>query len=538
MSELEPTPANNEGIKVFKPDGDVLRRFIACDKHVQLIMGPWGSGKTAACCVGKIWKTAIEQAKDINGKRRTRWFIVRNTYSDLKNTTLATWKEWFPERWPEGHPYAGEIAFGEITMSRPFRQMINVGDVELEVLFLALDDEDDRKKLLSLECTGIYFNEFREILKGIFDDATGRTGRFPSQKDRPSHLTQNEWPTWHGVIGDTNAPSEDHWFPIMNGDVPFPDHFTEEDIEEHKMPDTWEFFIQPPGMLRVFDEEGKFEKYVPNPEAENTMYHTGGYYENMIKGKKPSWVAINILNEYGKLVEGKPVFETFREDYHVSKGKLEPENGAIVYVGIDFGRTPAAIFAQCIGGQYRILHELMGYNMGADRFAPLLKRDMARFFPGCSFALYGDPAGDDEGQADDNTPYRVFRANGLKILPAYQNNKLNIRLESVEHALGRFNDYNTGPGFLISNHCKTIIAAMNGGYQYKRIKASGSSRYSDVPFKNNYSHPADALQYMLLGAGEGKALLNNENSGKKVNTRTESNVNTRRRRRSRGRRSR
>ncbi len=524
----------NQGLSVFRPDGAVLRDFIRCDAHVQLIMGPWGSGKTAGCCVGKIWKYATQQAPDIYGRRRTRWFIVRNTYTDLKNTTLNTWKEWFPERWPENHPAAGQIAFGEITMSRPFRQMISVGDVECEVLFLALDDEEDRKKLLSLECTGFYFNEFREIERGIIDDATGRTGRFPSQKDKPDNVPKEEWPSWHGVIGDTNAPHEEHWFPIMAGDVPMPDHFTEEDIEAHKKPDTWEFFFQPAGMLRVYDDNGKMTGYKSNPLAENRKYLPHNYYENMIKGKKPSWVSINILNEYGKLVEGKPVFETFREDVHVSKEPLPVSEGEVVYVGIDFGRTPAAVFGQCVGGQWRILHELLAYNMGADRFAPLLRKELSARFPGCTFALYGDPAGDEQGQSSDDTPYRIFRANGLRVLPAYQNNKLGLRLGAVESCLGRSNTWNTGPGFLIDPSCKTVIAAMNGGYQCKRIRASGVARYSEVPDKNQYSHPADALQYMLLGAGEGKALLMTAGgSSKPIHKPRTSNANSRRRRRSR-----
>ena len=492
-------------MKTFRPDGAVLKEFIRCDKHVQLIMGPWGSGKTAACCVGKIWKSAVSQEPDINGKRRTRWFVVRNTYTDLRNTTLNTWKDWFPES-----------MYGEMTMQRPFRHHIQIGDVDCEVLFLALDDDEDRKKLLSLECTGVYFNEFREIQRGIIDDATGRTGRFPSQKDRPAHLTAFQWPTWHGVVGDTNAPSEDHWFPIMAGDVPMPDHFTEEDVIHHEKPDTWAFFFQPPAMKRVFDAQGQQTGYEPNPAAENTKHHTGGYYENMIKGKKPSWIAINILNEYGKLVEGKPVFETFREDLHVAKEPLKVIGGAVLYVGIDFGRTPAAVVGQNVGGQYRILAELQAYNMGADRFAPILKRELATKFKGCSYALFGDPAGDDEGQASDDTPFSVFRANGLRVLKAYHNNKLNIRLESVEKVLGKNNDYNTGPALLIDPACKTLVTAMNGGYQYKRVKVSGGARYSEVPDKNQYSHIADAFQYLLLGCGEGRALLSNMSGGSGV----------------------
>ena len=83
----------------------------------------------------------------------------------------------------------------------------------MEVLFLALDRPDDIEKLLSLELTGVWINEAREVAKAIVDGATMRVGRFPSMKDGG--------PTWYGVIADTNAPDEDHWWPIMEGSSRF-----------------------------------------------------------------------------------------------------------------------------------------------------------------------------------------------------------------------------------------------------------------------------------------------------------------------------
>lgn len=505
-------------MRVFRPDGKVLREFVRCRGFVQVIQGPWGSGKTGTCCVGKVWNYATQMAPSKDGIRRSRWFVVRNTYTDLKNTTLKTWKDWFPES-----------VYGPITMSRPFSHHIKIGDVDLEVLFLALDDEDDRKKLLSLECTGIYFNEMREIEKGIIDDATGRVGRFPGIIYKPDDVPKDQWPSWYGVIGDTNAPHEEHWIPIMRGDVPPPDYFTDDDIREHAKPDNWFFFMQPPAMVREYDANNMHVGYKVNPVAENLAYLPNEYYENMIKGKKPSWILVNVLNELGRLVEGKPVFETFREDVHVSKEKLFPVEGQPLYVGIDFGRQPAAVIGQHIRGQWRILHEYMGYDMGADRYAPLLKKELAGKFPGFQYAMFGDPAGDDANQSGDNTPYRIFRAHGMTVLPAYMNNKLSIRLESVEHVLGRNNDDNSGPGLLLDPSCKIMAAALNGGYQFKRLKVSGGARYSDVPDKNKYSHPADAFQYLLLGGGEGRAILNQAAGSRRPIQRQRRNINTRRR---------
>ena len=51
--------------------------------------------------------------------------------------------------------------------------------VELEVMFIALDRPDDLRKLLSLELTGAWINEAREIPKAILDGLTARVGRFP-----------------------------------------------------------------------------------------------------------------------------------------------------------------------------------------------------------------------------------------------------------------------------------------------------------------------------------------------------------------------
>ncbi len=48
---------------------------------------------------------------------------------------------------------------------------------------------------------------------------------------------------------------------------------------------------------------------------------------------------------------------------------------------------------------------------------------------------------------------------------------------------------------------------MAGGYAYKRMQVVGEERYHDKPVKNRFSHPCEAAQYMMLGAGEGYTLL-------------------------------
>ncbi len=65
---------------------------------------------------------------------------------------------------------------------------IQVDDVDMEVLFRALDRPDDAKKVLSLELTGAWVNEAREVPKGIIDALGDRTGRYPLPAPRWLHL--------------------------------------------------------------------------------------------------------------------------------------------------------------------------------------------------------------------------------------------------------------------------------------------------------------------------------------------------------------
>ena len=94
--------------------------------------------------------------------------------------------------------------------------------------------------MLSIEFTGIWINEAREVPKSIIDACTMRVGRFPSMREGGS--------SWSGVICDTSAPEEDHWWAIMSGEVPIPDHIPREQATMLIKPDNWKFYTQPPAM--------------------------------------------------------------------------------------------------------------------------------------------------------------------------------------------------------------------------------------------------------------------------------------------------
>ena len=65
------------------------------------------------------------------------------------------------------------------------------------------------------------------------------------------------------------------------------------------------------------------------------------------------------------------------------------------------------------------------------------------------------------------------------------------------------------PALLVDRRCTQLIKGFEGGYAYKRMQVSGE-RFDDKPDKNMFSHVHDAAQYLFLGAGEGRALMNSQ----------------------------
>ena len=471
----------------YKPDGEVLKSFMKDNTFFRGIRGPVGSGKSVGCCV-EVFRRALEQQKAPDGKRKSRWAIIRNTNPQLRTTTIKTWLDWFPEN-----------EWGKFTWSVPYTHHIKKGDIDLEVIFLALDRPEDVKKLLSLELTGIWINEAREIPKSIIDACTMRVGRYPSMRDGGA--------SWTGVIADTNAPEEDHWWPIMSGEVPIPDHIPREQAKMLVKPDNWQFFTQPAGMVEDRNHEGEIEDYRPNPEAENQKHMMKSYYPNLIQGKTKSWIDVYVMNRLGHVQDGKPVYPMFAPEVHIAKEEIPVAAGHPVYVGVDFGLTPAAVLGQKVRGRWLLQSEIVAVDMGIVRFAEVLRNELATRFAAVSEAIiYGDPAGDFRAQTDESTPFHILRGAGLKAFPA-PSNSVDLRLESVSSQLTKMIEGK--PALLIDRRCPQLIKGFEGGYQYKRMEVSGE-RYADKPDKNMFSHVHDAAQYLFLGAGEGRALMNSQ----------------------------
>ena len=497
--------------------------FMKSDAGVRVIIGPVGSGKTYGCCTEVMRRALMQEPSPKDNIRYFKAAIVRNTMPQLKRTTMETWLSLFPEAEIGVLRKTSPIAH---TIDLPPNEETREPGLHLQVDFFALDTENDLKSLLSYEGTMIWFNECREIPKKIFDGATDRVGRYPSM------AKGGVMPTWHGVIGDTNPPDEDHW------------------IYKFHMLDPqrgYEFWQQPPGVLEVkvvedfgwqsvdpaypnvviTDEKivlrAADKLWVTNPFAENIPflpvekkgddpYGLGGYYLKRVSGKEYDYIRGYYQGRYGPVFDGKPVIPGFDRNIMVQEIEYDPKLPLVA--GIDIGGgtlSPAAAIAQRHpSGLWLVLAELSppAEGIGLYEFVDQLNYILADVFPGVKMGrVYGDPAGMDRDPLFAHTMFTHLQSKGFDARPAPTNDPRD-RIESIKAPMKRLIDGKAG--LLVHPRCKMLIRGLLGGWRYKRVQSTGEERYVDIPSKNQYSHICDALGYLLQSAGEGRAMRRGE----------------------------
>lgn len=431
-------------------DVPTLKKFCLSDKRVRFAMGCFGSGKSSACVI-EIVRRAHMQAPGPDGIRRSRWVVVRSTYGMLKDTTIKTFHDWFPPK-----------IFGEYRVTDHTFLLTKFPGVHLEVMFRALDRPDQVSNLLSLEVTGAWFNEARDIPRTIIEAMDARIGRYPSKRDGG--------PSWYGIIMDSNPPDSDSYLYRMFETV---------------RPDDWQIFKQPSGL---------------SVQAENTKHLPKNYYRNLAKGKDEMYIRIYIHGQYGYLVSGKPVFQSFRDNIHVAPHILEPEKGVDVLIGVDFGLQPAVTIGQLTSlGQLRILDELVSDGMGIRQFClnqllPLLR---TKYF-GMNVMGFGDPSGISRAPTDESTCFEVLHSQeiGLSNIVEAPSNAINARVGAVETYLNKMTAGE--PGFILSPNCHFLRKAMNGAYHYDKDPKGSGDEYKPMPVKNFASHISDSLEYLCM----------------------------------------
>ncbi len=439
-------------------DYPILSEFMLCRSPVSICRGPLGSSKTTSSVQRLMMHMEEQEPGNVGGRweRRTRMLAIRNTYSDLRETTIKDFLGVF------GEGQIGRMRWDDPPQYHAAFRLPDGSHVNADVIFLALDRPDSVRKLKGYQTTVNWLNETSELDKSVVDMADLRHGRYPNE------IECGVRPTWHGQFGDTNSYDSTHWLAKL----------------EKNPPPGWTFFVQPGGVIQ--DEEGR---WVPNPLAENLKNLPHDYYTRGMSGKDESWIKVMLGNQIGFTVRGRPVHPRFNFDTHVAKRPLVYDQRYPLILGLDFGRTPAAVVMQHIEsvGRYQVLAELTSENMSASIFAPELKRMIERRWPSAAVQGWGDPAGDAQGQATEDTPILICRAAGLPVRAA-PSNVWALRRAALDNVLTRL-CMDGKPAFLVDPSCEMLIKGLMGGYHYRELQVSGPEpRFADAPEKNEASH--------------------------------------------------
>ena len=448
-------------------------------------------------------------------RRNGKTFWCNRTYPELISTSMNTWKDWVPE------------SICPISMATPItgRMQMPLSDgtlMDMEIIFLALDKDDDVRKLKSLELTMAWINEASEISQNVVRMAGGRVDRFPPKRQGGA--------TFAGVILDTNPPDEDSWYYMLS---------------EIEKPETYAFFKQPPALLPLPKQDPNAPQlYVPNqgqgqyPPAENISNHTSGfeYYMRQVHGASEEWIKVFLMGQYGTISDGKPVYSEYNDSIHCATEEITVYRGLPIILSWDYGMTPACVISQLSPrGQFRVIDELVSGipeaqrlnmdpiryvgDMGIRQFSrTIVKPYLINNYPGISFHSVGDPAGNERGQSNEITCMQELSWAGIPTEMG-RTNKFIARREAVAGFLNRMVDGN--PGFLLSPRCRMLRKGFNGHYRYRMMRVQTGEKYTNEPEKNIYSHCHDGLQYGAMyaeggGGGEGVTLTGEASAAKPI----------------------
>jgi len=433
--------------------------FITSKAEADLFACRMGEGKSAALA----WCTYYHTEQNPGA----RWAIIRDTWENLKDTTLVEFLQWFP------HGEAGIFKKGDKTFTWTCK------GVSGEVLFLGMNDEKDAQKLQSLPLAGFCLDEPAPAAESggipefIFDMALTRL--------------RQKGMKWYGAKLAENNPDESHW--------------------------TYRRFVEPgyPGDLstaRPPMQSSGFRVF-QTARPENVKNLPEGYYENM--GKRFESAGRLDLKQrfsegdFGFQHPGEPVTPEFNKAIHV-KPSLSVLDSPI-YLCWDFGLNPTCLISQVSPMTNWLFHEAyVGDGIGTfELIQDIIKGRISERFKGLPISHYGDPQGRRrEDSSSQNTAVKVIKDElggrwypGPTLWPE--------RRDAAKRVLGLLRN-GTGLVQIDEKRAKPLWHALRGGWHYQR---HANGQISTQPNKKGmHSHPGDAFSYgaaVLFPAGSYKS---------------------------------
>ena len=206
---------------IYEPDGAVLSAFTRSKSFARGIIGPVYAGRKTAV-LHEVIRCATERRHA--RQRQWRWLVIGPTRDEQERYVLSAAKQWLPA--------AAEYDAKTRTMGVEYQ----LGDGVLRLLelhFIAIDIEAERKRLLTAEAAGVWLEDARWLPEAMFDEALRIARRgFPSALHGGT--------LWSGVICSSRMPTPGHW--LISRSIAL-----EETPEHEKKPADLELFRQPGG---------------------------------------------------------------------------------------------------------------------------------------------------------------------------------------------------------------------------------------------------------------------------------------------------
>lgn len=473
--------------------GPIAEAFFACDDAIAGIQGPVGSGKTTTLIYSRVRRARMMPRSTIDGVRRYKLLIVRQTYRQLWSTTIPSYLETIPKAMGEWSGGRGDPVTHRVQFEDEF------GPIEWVAEFLAFGD-DIISAMRGVQTTDIWLNEADTVPVDVMTVGIGRIDRWPA---RPHFAGYPPAQRSYGQIAcDFNAPDEDNWTHRVFHD----------EAERKRMEDLLNSADSSGAGVRIsfFRQPGARQ-----PGAENLHNLSPDYYPRQIAANtaagRGDMIARLVDNEVTFLRAGDPVFRReFSPRIHVSEQRLQADPRLPLLIGLDQGFTPAAVIAQLHAPKHwTVLAELMypTEHLMARVFGERLADLLDDRFPGMKIGgAWGDMAGEHGASqaADENATWNklVGDAAGFIVKPQrIGSNRIGPRLEAVRASLEYLNGGR--PGLMICPSCKYLRAGFGARYVWTdEMDKTGNKR--KVPDKSLVEANAmDALQYLLLSQVRG-----------------------------------
>lgn len=365
-----------------------------------------------------------------------RGYIARKTFADFKKTTMMTLFNVIPNDLIKSHNKSDKV----ITLVNG--SIIEYGDLE------------DWNKLRSLEVGWGAIDEASELDDTLFNIFATRVG----------------------------------WWKLPDKSVPEQKIYLASNPGAGFLYNRW---VKAYEGIADFNPDFVFYPALPK----DNPYITQDFIENLYKVLPQNLAQRYLDGSWHVVLEDNPVYgNDFNPSIHATN-VLKPNPHLPIYLGFDFGLTPACVFCQYIFGRLFIFRELVTLtSMGIERFTetrviPTIKE----FFPNYEIKSFCDPAGFVASQVDERTCVDVLNRNGIYPMAG------EVHTEKRRMSVSKFLNTNIdgSPALLIDKaNCPMLFQGFLGEFKYNKTTGSNDSPGFE---KNEFSHVHEAVQYVTSG---------------------------------------